>query len=221
MPVVDASPQREIIAGDFGLITAGRPADTAVNTAIPPYTWAEVTAKASSSSVFGDIPVGLAFMSPVSVTPASGDMHKPLTEQVIGFARGWNIELARTTIDTTALKDQQSTSIFGRPTAGGNINGFLVTNDAQADEAIRRFMDTYKIAADGSVSSIKQSTEPLTFIGYTLKQAANKAFIEAYYLPKMDIGTLNVGSEVGGLTDFNSPLALRSGRIARYFITLP
>ena len=160
-------------------------------------------------------------MAPVAVTPASGDTHKVLTEHVLGFARGWNIELARTTIDTTALKDQQSTSIFGRPTAGGNISGFLVSNDSNADEAIRRFMDTYKIAADGTVTTLQRNTDPLTFIGYTLKQAANKAFIDAYYLPRMDIGTLNIGAEVGGLTDFNSPLALRSGAIARYFITLP
>ena len=144
-----------------------------------------------------------------------------LTENIIGFARGWNIELTRNSLDTTALKDVQSTSVFGRATAGGSINGFLVTNDTVADEAIRRFMTTYQISASGVVTAIEKISDPLTFIGYTLKKSANKPFIEAFYLPEMDIGTLNVGSEVGGLSDFNTPLGLRSGEISRYFITLP
>ena len=221
LAATDGSKEREILTGDNGLITTVARSGDAVSTKIDPNNWVEVAGKADSSSKFGDVPVGGIYFAPVEITPATGDTYYALNELIVGFARSWNIELARTSIDTTALKDEQSTSIFGRPTAGGSIGGFLVTNDAQADEAIRRFMDTYKIDAAGAVTSIKRSTDPLSFIGYTLKRESNKAFIEAYYLPQMDIGTLNIGSEVGGLTDFNAPLALRSGAISRYFITLP
>ena len=225
LPAEDRSPDREILTGDHGLITAPkRGANEIIGDAaikIAPFTWVEVTAKAAAGSTFGDIPVGGIYMTPAEIAPPVGDKWYVLTENIIGFARNWSMEFTRSAIDTTVLKDLQGTSIYGRPTAGGTIGGFLVTNDSDIDEAIRRFMVTYKISSAGVVSAIEQSTEPLTFIGYTLKKEANKPFIEAYYLPKMDLGTLNVGSEVGGLSDFNTPLTLRSGAISRYLITLP
>lgn len=221
MPAVDASLDREILTGDFGLITSTARAGAVVTGAmnIDAYTWVEIATK-GTASVFGDIPVGGIYYTPIMIPGVVGDSWYVLTENILGFARGWNIELTRNSLDTTALKDVQSTSVFGRPTTGGSINGFLVTNDTEADEAIRRFMTTYKIDLAGAVTSIEKSSDPLTFIGYTLKRASNKAFLEAYYLPEMDIGTLNVGSEVGGLSDFNTPLGLRSGEITRYVINL-
>lgn len=221
MPATDPSPDREIIIGDYGLITNIVTSGEDKTDKIPPYTWVEVSEKASASSKFGDIPVGGLYYSPVEITLTSGDKWKEITESIIGFARSWQVEFARNSIDTTALKDLQSTSIFGRPTVTGSIGGFLVTNDAGADVAISRFMDTHKVAATGAVTTIKRNASALAFIGYTLKREANRPYIEAYHMPNMDIGSLTIGTEVGGLTDFTSPLALRSGAIARYEIAVP
>ena len=221
MAATDLSPDREIIIGDYGLITTIVIAGEDKTDKIPPYTWVQVTEKAEASSKFGTVPVGGLYYSPVEITLSSGDKWKAITEAILGFARSWQVEFARNSIDTTALKDLQSTSIFGRPTVTGSIGGFLVTNDAGADSAIARFMDTHKIAADGVATTIKRNTNPLAFIGYTLKREANRPYIEAYHMPNMDIGSLTIGTEVGGLTDFTSPLALRSGAIARYEIAVP
>ena len=155
---------------------------------------------------------------------AVGDTYLPLTELVIGFARGWSLEFARNPIDTTALVDEQNTNIYGRPNLTGNMTGFLVTDDANIDATTQRFLETIKIdgstGASTTVSKLEINTEPLAFIGYTLKKEANRSFIEAYYMPSMDLGTLTVGSEVGGLTDLTVPVTLRAGTVKRVEITL-
>lgn len=224
MAAVDNSSDREILTGDFGLFTqVERTAGSTTTDNIPTGDWIEVAAKATSNSKFGTIPVGGLYYNPTAaaISVTSGDTYYVLTENVIGFARGWSVELNRNNIDTTALKDLQSTSIFGRTTVTGNINGFLVANDGEAEEALKRFMTIYKISDTGVATTVARDTGPLSFIGYTLKRSANKNIISAYYLPSMDIGTLTVGSEVGGLQDFTVPLALRSGEVSHYVVDIP
>ena len=222
MAATDANVNREILTGDFGLITTIARSGAASAGAIASGDWVEVAAKKDGSD-FGAVAVGDLFYNPTAsaITTSGGDTQYALTEQILGFATGWSIELARNPIDTTALQDEQSTSVFGRPTTSGTINGYLVANDTNADAALQRFVDTYKISAAGVATLVAKSAAPLAFIGYTIKAAANRPFIEAYYLPEMDIGTINIGSEVGGLIDFNAPLALRGGSLKRYSITLP
>ena len=222
MAATDANPNREIITGDFGLITVVAHNNTKVKTDIPSGAWVEVAAKDSASN-YGAVAVGDLYYNPTAnaYSVTGDDEHYVLTEQILGFATGWSIELTRNPIDTTALQDEQSTSVFGRPATSGTINGYLVANDTNADAALRRFVATYKISDAGVATLVDREFTPLAFIGYTVKREANKGFIEAYYLPEMDLGTLNIGSEVGGLIDFNSPLALRGGSIKRYTIDLP
>ena len=226
MAATDTSKSREKLTGDFGLITrvsaVGSEVTSTASDALDAGNWLEVTELASSNSKFEGLNVGDLFYVPVDDwDAASGDKYMLLTEVTIGFATGWSIELARNPIDTTTLKDTQSTSIFGRPSTTGSINGFLVANDSQADVFMQRFMRTIKISGTGGIEVLEKSSDPLTFIGYSLKRESNRPYLEAYYLPRMDIGTINVGSEVGGLIDFNAPLTLRSGEITRFAVTFP
>ena len=226
MAATDASKTREKLTGDFGLITnvvsIGNEETSSGSDSLDAGSWLEITALANSSSKFEGLAVGDLFYVPADdFDLTSGDKYKLLTENTIGFATGWSIELTRNPIDTTALKDTQSTSIFGRPTTTGTINGYLVANDKQADLWIQRFMRTVKISGTGGISLLEKVSTPLTFIGYSLKRESNRPYLEAYYLPQMDIGTISVGSEVGGLIDFNAPLVLRSGEITRYAVTFP
>ena len=219
----------EILIGDYGLIVStSREAEVTIPVAggeVPEGTWVEVSGKSGmANSPWADLDLGDIYYEPNAAGMAAGllqdDAYYPLTENVIGFARSWQAELARNPIDTTALKDLQSTNIYGRSNFTGTIGGFLVTDDAQIDEITRRFVETIKI--DGSlantvVTKLEINTDPLSFIGYTLKKEANKDFIEAYWLPSIDLGTLTVGSEVGGLTDFSTPITLAPDDLGRTF----
>ena len=230
---------QELLIGDYGLLTAptlGMEITGNGTLKIPTGSWVEVTAKASTG-IFSNIDVGdLYYEAQVATNaaaPATGEMYKVLSETVVGFIRNWQIEFTRTSIDTTTLRDEQSTSIFGRPNLSGTIGGILVTGeaatgDADIDIALQRFMESYKIDASSTtttVAKVEKNTDPISLIGYTLKPASNKPFIEAYYLPFMDFGTFTVGSEVGGLTEFSSPISAGldpfSRGVKRYVITLP
>ena len=229
---------QELLIGDYGLLTAPAIAAAEVSgngtTALTEGAWVEVTALAAASSEFQNIVVGDLFYAGKSgIMPPTGDKWKPLTESIVGFIRSWQLEFARTSIDTTTLRDLQSTSIFGRPTLSGTLGGILVTGDpatgdADIDIALKRFVESYKFdftSATTTRERVEIETDPIALIGYTLKKAANKPFVEAYYMPTMDFGNFTVGSEVGGLTEFSSPMSLGldplSRGIKRYEIALP
>ena len=221
----------EILIGDYGLIArAEKGAETtAVAMAnVAEGTWVEITAVDPAGPwALGGLKVGDPYYEPnptaTALTLVATDAFMPITQHVIGFARGWSMEFARNPIDTTALKDLQNTNIYGRPNLTGNLAGFLVTDDSEMDIVTQRFIETVKIdgTAATTVSRLEIETEPLAFIGYTLKVESGRAFIEAYYMPSMDLGTLNVGSEVGGLTDLTVPITLRQGSVKRVEIKLP
>ena len=221
----------EILIGDYGLITSiakGVAVVAAAGDSVPEGTWAEiVVADPAGPWAMAGLKVGDPVYEPNPAATALdlvvNDSYQPITELVIGFARGWSLEFARNPIDTTALSDEQNTNIYGRPNLTGNMTGFLVTDDENIDATTQRFLETVKVDATGAattVSKLEINTEPLAFIGYTLKKDANRPFIEAYYMPSMDLGTLNVGSEVGGLTDVTIPVTLRAGTVKRVVITL-
>ena len=230
---------QELLIGDYGLLTAptlGAQVTGDGSVKIPTGSWVEVTAKASTG-IFSNIDVGDLYYEAQAATnavaPATGENYMVISEVTVGFIRSWQIEFTRTSIDTTTLRDPQSTSIFGRPSLSGTIGGILVTGeaatgDADIDLALQRFMESYKIDASSTtttVDKVEKNTDPISLIGYTLKPGANKPYIEAYYLPFMDFGTFTVGSEVGGLTEFSSPISAGldpfSRGVKRYVITLP
>lgn len=228
---------QELLIGDYGLLTAptlGADVSGDGTVTIPTGTWVEVTAK-TAAGVFANVDVGDLYYEAkaMGIAPLTGETYKVLTETIVGFIRNWQIEFTRTSIDTTTLRDEQSTSIFGRPNLSGTIGGILVTGtatagDADIDIALQRFMESYKIDASiaaTTITKVEKNTDPISLIGYTLKPGANKPFIEAYYLPFMDFGTFTVGSEVGGLTEFSSPISAGldpfSRGVKRYVITLP
>ena len=220
----------EILIGDYGLITSavrGAEVTAAAGDHIAEGTWVEITtADAAGPWAIAGLKVGDPFYEPnpdaSALALVVNDAYLPITESVIGFARSWQIEFTRNPIDTTALVDEQSTNIYGRPTLTGTLGGFLVTDDAVLDATTQRFVETVKIdgSAATTVSKLELSSDPITFIGYTLKPAANRPFIEAYYMPQMDLGTWTVGAEVGGLTEVSVPITLRAGKVTRAEITL-
>ena len=230
---------QELLIGDYGLLTAptlGAEVTGSGSVVIPQGSWVEVTAK-GSTGLFANIDVGDLYYEAQAMgdatPPTSSESYQVLSETIVGFIRNWQVEFTRTSIDTTTLRDEQSTSIFGRPNLSGTIGGILVTGtpstgDADIDVALSRFMESYKIDSSTTtttVTKVEKNTDPISLIGYTLKPGANKPFIEAYYLPFMDFGTFTVGSEVGGLTEFSSPISAGldpfSRGVKRYQITLP
>ena len=214
---------REVIVGDFGELWTGTLADES-SAALAKGDIVEVTAKGDSSK-FGAVPVGGAYYAPVAVTLATGDKYKKFNQEKLTFVRSWNIELTRNSVDTTVLNDEQSTSVFGRPTLSGTVAGYLVTGDPQMDAAYKRFMDSYVIANDGVATKLAKDSSAFAFIGWTLKADANKNQLEFFYLPKADLGTISIGAEVGSLSEFSAPISLAAdeqGRgITRYTVDLP
>lgn len=227
----------QILLGDFGHIVAAntRGAVRTDNTALADGTWAIIISKAATNSGFDDFDVGDLYYQNGSTKPTlgSGDSYriirnidsetdKAANDPSLLFAKSWQLEFARNQIDTTVLTDKQSTAIFGRPTISGTLGGILITDDDEMDKVIQRFVKSYKIGS--SIEVLDIDTEPLAFLGYTLKKSAGKEFIEAYWMPAVDIGTLTVGAEVGGITEFSVPITLASTKegksIKRYAINL-
>ena len=229
----------EILQGDYGLVTAPS-LDSEVTgdgtAKIAQGKWVEVTALASGTGIFASgtaeknrIKVGDLYYetntAANATAPASSDKYRPLGDQVLTSAKSWSVEFTRNQIDVTTLRDPQSVNIFGRPTVAGTIGGLSLTGkpddtDKEVDPtfAYSRFFETYEISnSNNTITILRQmkNTTPVNILCYTLKAAENKAYIEAFYMPLVDFGTISVGAEVGGLTEFSSPISLGSDSLAR------
>ena len=203
-----------ILQGDYGRLTS-----TALGTESVGGTnkrvskgWVQITAKAGTSA-FTNLSVGDLYYDDradnarLAVTD-DDDKWKPITETTLNMVKSWQLEFTRNQIDTTVLKDPVSTSVYGRPNVTGTITGLLIAGDSGLTTAMSRFFETKSISSSGSVTKTDIDTDPISFLGYTLHSDAKKDYMEAYYLPSIDLGSITIGAEVGGLTEFSSPITV-------------
>lgn len=168
-----------------------------------------VTGKASSASVFGDVPVNHFFIANKEVTPATGDTYKSVSKLFCGFATGKSVSESKNVTESTIDYDgAASYETDGIVTKSGSISGLLVTEALSSTSAInpikQRFDSMMEVGTDGTVTYVgaKTTEKDILLIIWNGRDASTGDLIECEVIPAL-FSSLSKGGEYGSNQSFS------------------
>lgn len=169
-----------------------------------------ITAKASTQSVFGDIPVMSPFIAVKSTTLASGDKCKKVTPLFLGQATGKSVSASKNTTDVTIDYDGATNSITdGTVSTSGSISGSNLTEDlTDTKSAINilksRFGSLTQVDKTGTITykAAETTEKDILLIIWNGRQAKIDEMLEMEFIPVL-FSNLSKGGEYGSPQSFD------------------
>jgi len=149
-----------------------------------------VSAKASTSSIFGDVPLYNFFIANKSLTLASGDKCYKCTPHFLGQATGKTVSASKNTTDVTIDYDAKTNNVTdGVVTLSGSISGSFVTETLASTSGVnilkKRFGNITEISAQGAATYEAAATDEkdILMIVWNGRDAAADDYIEFEIIP--------------------------------------
>jgi hypothetical protein len=166
-----------------------------------------ITAKASSSIFPEGLAVGQMFPARGTEVLAIGDKAKklPLTQR--GDASGWSLEISRSQIETTRLKDKFKKYRYGKRDAKGKISSIFtmgITDEAAGQ--VGQTMTLFKRTGSTITVSIPED-DSIYLLGYIRKGAVAGEF-EDYIFAQVNLSNTTLGGNSGSAQSFDSEFSL-------------
>lgn len=169
-----------------------------------------ITAKAESTSVFGEIPVMAPFIAVKETTLKSGDKCKKVTPLFLGQATGKSVSASKNTTDVTIDYDGATNSITdGTVSTSGSISGSNLTEDlTDTKSAINilksRFGSLTQVDKAGTITykAAETTEKDILLIIWNGRQAKIDEMLEMEFIPVL-FSNLSKGGEYGSPQSFD------------------
>lgn len=199
--------KQQAIDGRQALAWLLEPTGTEVNTALAVGDIVFITAKASSSSIFGDVPTFKPFIATKALTPATGDKYVKCNPYFMGFATDKSLNKSKNTSEVTMDYDESQAYVTdGITQISGSVSGSFVIEGAKYATTIikRRFGDVMEISGEGVATlHAAQTTEKdiLMFV-WNARDAKVGDDMEIEIVPAL-ITSMAIGGSYGSPQTFN------------------
>lgn len=168
-----------------------------------------ITAKATSESAFGEIPVNQFYIANKAVTLKEGDACIKCTPHFLGQATGKSVSASKNINDMTIDYDESTNNVTdGIVTKTGSISGALITEDIDSEGGINfvklRFDSLTQISDDGTVSRKEADTtkKDILMIIWNGRNAKIGDMLEIEIMPVL-FSDLSKGGEYGSAQSFD------------------
>jgi len=162
------------LIGEDGRLARGALATSTVTT-FAAESWYKIAAKATSSSVFGDLEVNDFYYAPVEVVGESGDTAYLLTLSDMVDLSGWSLDLTADEVEVTVLADSFKKYRKGKLDANGSASFVFIKGVTdQANNLANYYFDIVEIDATGAVTVSVKITDTLYIIGYLAEESAGE-----------------------------------------------
>jgi len=162
------------LIGEDGRLARGALATSTVTT-FAAESWYKIAAKATSSSVFGDLEVNDFYYAPVEVVGESGDTAYLLTLSDMVDLSGWSLDLTADEVEVTVLADSFKKYRKGKLDANGSASFVFIKGVTdQPNNLANYYFDIVQIDATGAVTVSVKITDTLYIIGYLAEESAGE-----------------------------------------------
>lgn len=187
-------------------------------------TWVKIGDKAPASSQFGDLAVGDWYVSPVEVTPTTGDAWYVVTAQnTLCYHVGSNMEIAADEVEVTTLCDTYKKYRKGKKDLSGDFTFQFIkgkTDDASVG-LTPYFFKVAEIAADGSVTSVTAPSDAvIAYVNY-IDDTDDSGEYKAASVLEVELYNFSLPQGISTATQMTVPYRAASQDPVYYKITNP
>jgi hypothetical protein len=199
------------IIGEDGKLTKGSLGATVVATtgdAIPiaANKFVKIITKASTGSIFGNLPVGAFYISPIEMDGhyvGANDLDSSMYDLT-----GWSLEISSDEIETTVLLDNFKKYRKGKKDANGSASFVYIkgTTDA-SDGLLNQFFQIAEISATGVVTFNDINTDPVYIIGY-VDSPSTAGYIREVTIMQVEFFNFALPMNMGEAMNIETPFRL-------------
>lgn len=164
----------------------------------------QITAKAETGSVFGQLKAGDLFPADGDEVPASGDKVKFITVNPFLDVSSWEASFSAQEVETTLLINKTKTYRKGKADGEGSIKGiFTLGVTGEAGGLLNQFVKIVKKAADGSITVSEISSDPI-YIRGVVRDTDKAGETYAFMFARIELYGIKLGGESGSKQEYSS-----------------
>lgn len=167
-----------------------------------------IISKASSTSAFGDIPVGCFFIASASTTLKEGDSIQKVKPYFLGFATSKSLSQSKNVVDVTMDYDAATNNVSdGVVSSSGSISGSAITETLNMESGINILQSRFTsiVSINGSTIEYKeaQTTEKdILMLGWNFRDCKVGEFLDIDIVPAL-FSNLSKDASYGSSQTFN------------------
>lgn len=167
----------------------------------------QITGKASTASIFGDLVNGDIFPADGDEIMAVGDKAKPITQTPFADCSSFVLNLTAAEIETTVIRDRTKKYRKGKADADGSIKCvFTIGETSKPGGILNQFMKIVKKTAT-TVTVSEQNSKPIYILGY-VRQTDVADTTQAFVFAQIELFGVKLGADSGSKQEFESKIRL-------------